>query len=148
MTVVRQASFRQDFTFSGICQGLKTGLKQQSHYASPLTRNETTAWASHPAQRDALGLHTDLPARTRASSHRRRPLPVVKPHCVDLQLRLRPLPGAFRCFIEPILKGSDGSRPYKNSAKFCKRLSRARFFSIFSTLNALRPRRSERNGLV
>ena len=40
------------------------------------------------------------------------------------------------------------SRPCKNSAKFCKRSSRARFFAIFSTLNALRPRKSERNRLV
>ena len=36
----------------------------------------------------------------------------------------------------------------KNSAKFCKQSSRARLFAVFSTLNALRPRKSERNRLV
>ncbi len=41
-----------------------------------------------------------------------------------------------------------GSRPCKNSAKIFKRSSRARFFAIFSALNALRPRESERNKLV
>jgi hypothetical protein len=39
-------------------------------------------------------------------------------------------------------------RPCQNSATFCKRSRRARFFAIFSTLNALRPRKSERNRLV
>ena len=39
--------------------------------------------------------------------------------------------------------GLPGSRPCKNSATFCKRSRRARFFAIFSTLNALRPRRTK-----
>jgi hypothetical protein len=33
----------------------------------------------------------------------------------------------------------------ENSAKFCNRSSRAKFFAIFSILNALRPHKSERN---
>jgi hypothetical protein len=60
----------------------------------------------------------------------------------------RPLCRPSRPFVGPIFKGSKGSRPCKNSAKFCKRSSGARLFAIFSTLNALRPRKSERNRLV
>ena len=48
----------------------------------------------------------------------------------------------------PTLKFTFGSRPCKNSATFCKRSRRARFFAAFLNLNELRPRKSERNRSV